>query len=324
MASRREGSLHPEGFVHPALIYGSDEEFLDVALPFVEEGIERGEPALVAVRAANAENLLSALGGEPEGVTVLSVEQWYETSARTREKFAGWAADHARSGRVRLIGEPPWATGNQAQVRDWARHESVINVAFAGMPVTFICPYDSRILPPEIIEHAHSTHPTIAAPRHWTVSEGYEDPLAFCRRLNEHVRRPSRAPAIELGFGLIDLGGIRRLVKGAAHEAGLSTWKADGLALAVNEIATNALVHGRPPATLRMWTAAEEVVCEIADAGRGIRDALAGQLVPPAEASGGRGLWLARVLCDAVEISTEDGSRVTLHMSAGVSVPVPI
>jgi anti-sigma regulatory factor (Ser/Thr protein kinase) len=324
MASEGAGPAHADGFVHPALIYGSDEEFLDVALPFVEEGIGRGEPALVAVQATNAENLRSSLGGEPEGVTILSVEQWYETSARTREKFADWAADHARSGRVRLIGEPPWETGNQAQVRDWARHESVINVAFAGMPVTFICPYDSRTLPPEILEHAHSTHPTIAAPKRWSASDAYENPLDFCRRLNERVKRPSGAPAIEWGFGLSELGAIRRMIKFTALDAGVPGLKAEDLALAVNEITTNAVVHGRPPATLRVWAGAEEVVCEITDAGHGIEDVLAGQLVPPAEAPGGRGLWLARLLCDAVEISTDRGSRVALHVAAGVSVPVPV
>ena len=48
---------------------------------------------------------------------------------------------------TRLIGEPPWAIGHEAQVRDWARHESVINVAFADRQVTFICPYDAQALP---------------------------------------------------------------------------------------------------------------------------------------------------------------------------------
>jgi hypothetical protein len=34
-------------------------------------------------------------------------------------------------------------------------------------------------------------------------------------------------------------------------------------------------------------------------------------------------LWLARVLCDAVEIRSEGESTVTLHMAAGVAVPAP-
>lgn len=298
----------------------------------MEEGIERSEPVLVAVQTRNVESLRSALGGEPEGVTLLSVEQWYESSARTREKFARWAEERigqdegggGRRRRVRLIGEPPWASGKEAHVRDWARHESVINVAFAGMPVTFICPYDTRILPAEIIEHAHSTHPTIAAAREWIDSAGYEDPLHFCSRLNERVARPSGDPWIDLSFGLADLAGIRRLITDAAADAGLPGRKAEELALALNEVTTNALVHGRQPATVRVWSLPDEVICEVSDSGAGIQDALAGQLMPPPEQPGGRGLWLARLLCDAVEIRSEGESVVSLHMAAGVAAPVPL
>jgi hypothetical protein len=47
-----EASAPTDAFVHPALIYGSDEEFMDVALPFVEAAIDRCEPTLVAVPAS--------------------------------------------------------------------------------------------------------------------------------------------------------------------------------------------------------------------------------------------------------------------------------
>jgi anti-sigma regulatory factor (Ser/Thr protein kinase) len=324
MAFGGEQPTRFEGFAHPVLIYGSDDEFMEVALPFVEEGISRSEPTLVAVQEHNLENLRRALGGEPEGVSLPSLEQWYETSARTREKFASWAADRLGSGgRVRLMGEPPWATGNQAQVRDWARHESVLNVAFAGKPITFLCPYDARVLPAEIIEHAHSTHPTIAAGRGWTDSKGYEDPLDFCRRLDDRVVSPASDPEVELEFGLIELARLRRIVNGSARGAGLPKRKAEELALAVNEITTNAVVHGKPPATLRLWTRPDEVICEIGDSGPGIQDVLAGQFVPAPEDTGGRGLWVARLLCDAVEIGNQGESTVTLHMAAGVAVPAP-
>ena len=322
MASDPAGLPHAHGFVHPALIYGSDQAFLDLALPLVERGIDRSEPTLVAVHERNLENLRSALGGEPEGVTMLSGEEWYETSARTREKFRSWAAERLNSGRVRLIGEPSWENANGARIRDWARHESVINIAFAGMPVTFVCPYDARTLPAEIIEHAHSTHPTICAGIDWVDSRRYQDPLDFCRRLNYRVVRPSSDPERELEFGMEDLGRIRRVASGMAGDAGLPSRKAEELALAVNEITTNALVHGSPPATIRLWAKPDEVVCEISDSGHGIEDVLAGQFLPSPTGPGGRGIWLARLLCDAVEIQNDDQSTVTLHMAGGVAVPV--
>lgn len=314
--------LAPGGFVHAALIYGSDQEFIEFALPFVEEGLAFGEPTLVAVRARNVENLRSALGGKPEGLTLLSVEEWCETSARTREKFVGWALERTGAGRVRLTGEPPWAVGSEAQVRDWARHESVINVAFAGLPVTFVCPYDSRVLPAGILQHARSTHPEIVTADGLSDSDGYEEPLVFCHRLDSDVERPAADPAIDIGFGLADLPKLRRLMRSTASAAGLSGSRADELALAVNEIATNAVVHGRLPARLRTWRSGGEMVCEVTDSGAGIDDALAGQLAPAPEAIGGRGLWLTRLICDAVEIRNTPGCTVTLRVSAPAPVPV--
>jgi anti-sigma regulatory factor (Ser/Thr protein kinase) len=315
MASLGDGSASTHGLVHPALIYGSDGEFMEVALPFVEEGSVRSESTLVAVQARNVDNLRSALGGEPEGVTLLSVEQWYETSALTRDKFARWARQRSNGGRVRLIGEPPWAVGNDAQVRDWARHESMINLAFEGMPVSFVCPYDARALPPEIVEYAQSTHPALAGSEGITQSAGYQDPVKFCRRLDAAASGPAGDPLAEVNFGLADLAKLRRLVTATAIDAGLEGDRAGELAVAVNEVATNAIVHGAPPATLGIWVREGEIVCEVSDAGAGVKDALAGQLPPPADGRGGRGLWVARRLCDAVEIRNGDGCSVSLHVT---------
>jgi anti-sigma regulatory factor (Ser/Thr protein kinase) len=97
---------------------------------------------------------------------------------------------------------------------------------------------------------------------------------------------------------------------------GISGSRADELALAVNEIASNAVVHGGPPATLRIWQGRSELICEVSDGGEGIKDMLAGQLTPPAEGIGGRGIWLTRMLCDAVEIRNGVGCTVSIHALA--------
>jgi anti-sigma regulatory factor (Ser/Thr protein kinase) len=304
---------HGKGFEHWALIYGSDEAFLETALPFVEDGVGAGEPVLVAVQGRNIESLRAALGGEPEGLTLLSVEEWYETSARTRDKFVRWAGEKTGSGRTRLIGEPPWAVGNEPRIRDWARHESVVNVAFEDMPVSFMCTYDSRVLPAEIVEHARHTHPEIASTEGPAPSAVYEEPREFCRRLNTEVERPEGEPTKVLDFNLADLSKMRRLVTSTAVASGISGSRADELALAVNEIASNAIVHGRLPATLRIWEGKGKLICEVSDAGDGIKDVLAGQLTPPLAGIGGRGIWLARMLCDAVEIRNGVGCTVSIH-----------
>ncbi len=309
-----EASEHGNGFAHQALIYGSDREFLDVALRFVEEGLASGEPVLVAVPDRHVENLRDALGGTPEGVTLHVAEDWYETSARTRDKFARWAGERTEGGhRARLVGEPPWAVGHAAMVRDWARHEAVINVAFTSLPVSFICPYDAQALPDEVLGHARETHPEMVDGEGSSPSDAYTDPVEFCDRLDSTVKAQRLQPALEAPFGLEDLAAVRRLVGSLALDAGLNGSRTEEFVLAVNEVATNAVIHGRPPATVRGWDSGGEVIVEVTDAGDGIRDALAGQLSPPPDDLGGRGLWLTRLLCDAVEMCDVGGCTVTLH-----------
>ena len=303
-------------FVHKALIYGSEEEFMDLALPFVEDGLQAEEPTLVAVQQCHLENVRAALGGTPDGLALHSVEEIFETSARTRDRFARWASERSESaGRVRLMAEPPWATGNEARVRDWARHEAVINVAFSDLPVSFVCPYDARELPGEVIEHAHDTHPEIVDGSGCSASSSYVDPLTFCDRLDSRVATERRPPDIEEFFDLGDLPSLRRQIGSFAIEGGLSGPRTEETVLAVNEVATNAVRHGQPPSTVRGWYAEGEIIVEVSDAGEGIHDTLAGQLPPEPETPGGRGLWLTRLVCDAVEVSRADGCTVRMHVA---------
>jgi anti-sigma regulatory factor (Ser/Thr protein kinase) len=316
MHSHGEASGHGDGFAHQALLYGSDQEFMDVALPFVEEGLSAKQPTLVAVQERHIENLSAALGGKPEGLTLHPVEDWYETSARTRDKFARWVSEQsAAAGRARLMGEPPWALENEARVRDWARHESVINVAFASLAVTFICPYDTRALPEGILAHAHDTHPEIVDGAGTSRSDSYVDPLDFCGRLDSTVEAQQRPPSLELQFGLEELPTVRRLIGSFALDAGLTGSRTEEIVLAANEITTNAVVHGRPPTTVRAWNSDGEIIIEVTDAGEGIRDVLAGQLAPPTDGLGGRGLWLTRLLSDALEVCNAGGCTVTMHVA---------
>jgi anti-sigma regulatory factor (Ser/Thr protein kinase) len=83
----------------------------------------------------------------------------------------------------------------------------------------------------------------------------------------------------------------------------------------VDEMTTNALRHGRPPVDLRLWADEKRLVCTVTDRGAGLQDPFIGY--GPAHGDdlslGGMGLWLARQLCDHVDITvTGDGVRVRL------------
>ena len=122
-------------------------------------------------------------------------------------------------------------------------------------------------------------------------------------------------PLIETGFRLAELPWMRSVIESTALAAGLAPSRAEEAVLAVNEVATNALLHGSPPTALRVWIDDEELTYEISDRGAGIEDVHAGERQPSATQIGGRGLWIARELCDEVEIANGEECTVTLRVA---------
>jgi len=83
--------------------------------------------------------------------------------------------------------------------------------------------------------------------------------------------------------------------------------------MAVNELAINAVTHGRGARTLHVWARPRAVVCQIEDRGH-ITDPLGGRRVPRPDVAGGVGLWTVNQLCDLVEVRTaRDGTTVRVH-----------
>src|ERR1700722_5136559 len=112
-----------------------------------------------------------------------------------------------------------------------------------------------------------------------------------------------------------DLSQVRALVLRQAKEAGLAEDRASDLVFAVSEVAANTLRHTSSSGTLVIWHDANEVVCEIHDQGV-IADPHTGQRKPPADASGGHGLWIVRQVCDLVELTSDaNGTTVRMHMA---------
>lgn len=127
---------------------------------------------------------------------------------------------------------------------------------------------------------------------------------------------PPPAGADSLGCASpADLARARRLVRRRGAGAGLDEEVVADLVLAVNEVLTNALVHGGPPVLLHLYPAGDTWVCHVQDGGRVALDPLTGTTSPAALSEDGYGLWLARQLCADVDISTHaSGTHVRLHM----------
>ena len=109
---------------------------------------------------------------------------------------------------------------------------------------------------------------------------------------------------------------VRHEIAGLAVAAGLEGLRLDGFVLAVNEIMTNAVRHGGGRGLVLLVRTAGGLRCEISDKGSGEPARFTAGALPSTEATGGRGLWLARHLCDSFDVETGgDGTRVYLTMA---------
>ena len=112
-----------------------------------------------------------------------------------------------------------------------------------------------------------------------------------------------------------NLSEVRALAEQHARAAGLPAGRVIDFVIAVSEVAANTVRHARSAGWMDIWSDANEIVCEIRDAGF-ITDPTGGKRPPPAGASGGHGLWLVHQVCDRVDLrSDETGTIIRMHMS---------
>lgn len=194
-------------------------------------------------------------------------------------------------------------------MRQWARYESILNLALAGSPMRLICLYDGAGLPDHILDYAVCTHPECVEDGRSVACSSFVSPEEFM------PGAPPTPP--ESAWNLtLESGSFRTAVAAHAGAAGLAPDRTDSFALATHEVATNALTHGRPPVAAHLWADDGELICQIADAGRWSAGPLGGWLPGTPLKLGGWGLPIARQLCDAVEMTPhETGTTVSLYLS---------
>jgi transcriptional regulator with XRE-family HTH domain len=154
-------TITPHLLEHRALRYGSDEEFLAAAVPFLADGMERAHSLLAVTTPTQIGLLRDALNDRSTSVEFADSEDWYSTPTEALNRYRAFVKDKFEAGAVwiRIVGEPVWAGRSDAEVTAWTRYESMINMAFATSPATIVCPYDTRSLPVKIVADSCATHP---------------------------------------------------------------------------------------------------------------------------------------------------------------------
>jgi anti-sigma regulatory factor (Ser/Thr protein kinase) len=298
---------------HQALIYSSLEEFLTCAVTFVRAGLDRGDAVLVATPHAAA--LADALGAS-SGVEIVDDVDWHRVPAWTIGLYARKVGRAARrGGRLRALTELRWHTtanrtlASTSPVPDaeWERYEALLNRALSELPVELCCAYNRAAVTEEVLAAALRTHPSTLDASGVRASHSYRDWVDF----PQPPRRPAPPDALRLEFGAAEIPAVRQATLRWARAAGLDEENAQEFLIAVYEIVSNAVEHGGGRGIAQLWSDGTHLLSEVWSA-RPIPDPLGGYRPPGTAQERGRGLWLARQICEQVTIYNDDGGIVQL------------
>jgi anti-sigma regulatory factor (Ser/Thr protein kinase) len=292
--------------VHRGIAY-TDSAGLGTALaPAVAEALEGGRAVTVALEEPTAVTLREALGTGFPAVEFLDITRPGRSDAfQLAARRATFVAQAARTGvESLLITQHERSLGRPDAY--WLRLEAALDAALAGLPATLWCAYRSAT---PAYEQCHPQVGSLVEPHD---NAAYRTPRDVVRGLPALMVAAAPGHARRWRFGVGDLGTLRRELAEVVGTSGLDADAREDLVYSCSEVATNAVEHGGGTGTAWTWTAGDEVVCQVHDAGR-ITDPFPGVLPPSVDQDRGRGLWLARALCDEVDVASgPDGTTVRL------------
>jgi anti-sigma regulatory factor (Ser/Thr protein kinase) len=298
-----------DGLRHVVLFYQGLAEYRSALARFVQAGLARSEPVLVAVPSAGYA-LPDWTPGSPE-VTATDISEVGRNPARMVAVLRAFADRHS-GGRVRIVSESVWPGRAQAEVCESLRHEALVDNVLAGVQATMVCPYNAADLPESVLADAGCTHQWQLGPTGMAPAPAYGGPDAW--QAASLVPLPPPPAAAETVDYRDSLRPVRAMVTRVAQRAGLPARQLTDLVIAVSEVAANTLRHTNAGGAAHAWQSGGEVICQVADTGF-IADPLAGLRHPAPDEPGGHGLWLVNQVCDLVQIRTGGrGTVVRLHM----------
>ena len=318
-----DGAAEPGS--HRALIGASVGDLVDGTVAFVCAGLDAGQPVVVACTDPTTELLQKALADRPQVVWA----DWADVygngpaAAITAVRRLGERHRTAPQTVVSVVLEP-FGSPDPDTWREWQRYDAVLDhqleeaEQLGAEPLQVLCLVDTGRVPAPLVDAARATHPLLQVDGRAAPNPDHVDAAEYLASLPVPVEPLEDTQPLVRADAVRDLRGLRRDLAARAADASLPPGSEPALEdflLAVDEMTTNALRHGRPPVDLRLWAGEKRLVCTVTDRGAGLQDPFIGY--GPAHGDdlslGGMGLWLARQLCDHVDITvTDDGVRVRL------------
>lgn len=296
-------------FVHSALFYHSQREYLDFVVRFVADGMAVDEPVLVAVPGDKLALLRAELAAMRTGsaselrlvdiTDVCNPSRFLAMETAFAERYPGQ--------RVRIVSQLVWPGRSNEECLACVQHEALVNGALTNQNVLGLCLYDAERLDDDVLMGARTTHPLV-----WKCGSAYrstdyapEAALAWCNQ-------PLPANPSAVTYTVRESADLRRARSFATDYAGWLGLSQDGiedLQMIATELATNSLLYTDGACQLAFWRQHDHLVCEARDSGQ-FSNLLVGAQPPGPGGTASRGLFLVNAIADLVRTHTSANGTI--------------
>jgi anti-sigma regulatory factor (Ser/Thr protein kinase) len=303
----------PVALQHRCAFYTSPADLTRQLHPAVRSAIAAGTTVAIAAPRSTVEELFAEFGRIPQLVEL-------DRPGRSAHSGQTVATERALELRELTVARGPIMMVNQhdsaydgSDGSFWTELDAAFNVALAALPVELTCYYPDLPLHREITEGARSNHPSLLSSGFAHHNPAHQNPRTVLATHPAPVPALLGVPVLEKVFGAWQLNEVRAAIEEELLEAGYGLDRAEDVVLAVNEVATNAVEHGANEAHISLWLEPDGAVCEVVDRGT-LADPLPGLVAPHSSVPRGRGIWIARQICDALHVWADDqGTHVRIH-----------
>lgn len=179
---------------HLALIYENRDEQFTAAIPYIRQGLERGERCVYITNENSRETVIEAMrsGGVDVDETLesgaLSIHDEQDTYLRNgsfeaEDTLAFLDAAIAEAAEdyeaLRVTGEMSFILDDDAPVDDLLKCESKANYLFEDVDGMALCQYNKERFPPEVIRDVINTHPHLIHDNRVSHNSYYTPPSEF-------------------------------------------------------------------------------------------------------------------------------------------------
>jgi MEDS: MEthanogen/methylotroph, DcmR Sensory domain len=173
--------------LHALLLYDSEEGLRGHVLPYVREGLDRGEAVMAVVSPGAQRVLRAALGDDARRVRWQAGDVSYRRLGEMFEGFRRFLAEQRAAGvAMRLLAEND-TVGTAERMAAYLRFEAMANEVYRPYGYRWACLYDTRSHSAETLRQVR---PPAAAPPRWS-----RDPERGLHRAQQ-LCRAGRAAAV--------------------------------------------------------------------------------------------------------------------------------